>query len=120
MEIRRRWQARTHAVRAVRQGDLPQGPATEHPPVEQGPGGDPEARAGGGAAVSDAHLESAPQVRFGTPQRSLTARRAREPAGNGPQLENGKTLDPNVVTETKNCADDRDKVQVFQLHAKVS
>ena len=38
----------------LREGHVPQGPATEHPAVEQGPGGDPEARAGRGPALSDA------------------------------------------------------------------
>jgi hypothetical protein len=38
---------------------IPQGSATEHPTLEQGPGGDPEARARGGVAVSDADLKPA-------------------------------------------------------------
>src|SRR6266852_6024643 len=30
MEVRQRWQARTNALRPVREGDVPQGPAAEH------------------------------------------------------------------------------------------
>jgi hypothetical protein len=41
----------------ARLGHVPQGPAAEHPAVEQRPGGDSEAGARGGLALSDADRE---------------------------------------------------------------
>ena len=40
----------------------------KHPPVEQGPGGDPEAGVGGRLALSDADRQPPAQVRGRTPQ----------------------------------------------------
>ena len=56
---------------SLRKGDVPERPAAEHPAVEQGPGGDSEAGARGGLAVSDADREPAAQVRGRAPQRDL-------------------------------------------------
>jgi hypothetical protein len=50
---------------------VPQGPAAEHPAVEQGPGGDSEAGARRGVAVSDVDREPVAQVRDGAAQRNL-------------------------------------------------
>lgn len=35
-----------HSVRALRQGDVPEGPQAEHPALKKGPGGDSEAGTG--------------------------------------------------------------------------
>jgi hypothetical protein len=51
---------------------FPQGSAVEHPALEQGPGGDPEAGARGRPAVPDAHLKPLAQVRVGTAQRGVS------------------------------------------------
>jgi hypothetical protein len=56
---------------SLREGNVSQGPTAEHPAVEQGPGGDPEASPGGGLALPDADLEPAAQVRVGTAQRGV-------------------------------------------------
>ena len=61
-------------VLPLREGHVPQGPAAEHPAVEQGPGGDPEARARGGPALPDADLQPAAQVRVRTAQGSVAGR----------------------------------------------
>ena len=63
---------RERPVFPLREGYVPQGSAAEHSALEQGPGGDPEAGACRGAAVSDPDLESAPQVRFWPAQRGLS------------------------------------------------
>ena len=68
-----RRQARARSVLPLREGHVPQGPAAEHPALEQGPGGDPEARARGGLAVSDADREPAAQVRVRAAQGDLTS-----------------------------------------------
>jgi hypothetical protein len=61
----------TNSVRSLREGYIPEGPAAEHPAVEQGPRGDSEAGACGGLAVPDADRESAAQVRVRAAQRDL-------------------------------------------------
>src|SRR5437867_9799469 len=71
MEVLRRRQARANSVLPLRQGHVPQGPAAEHPAVEQGPGGDSEAGARRGVAVSDVDREPAAQVRDRAAQRNL-------------------------------------------------
>jgi hypothetical protein len=47
---------------ALREGDVSEGPQAEHPVVEQGPGGDPEAGTRRGPAIPDPDLEPAAQV----------------------------------------------------------
>src|SRR5918996_4684467 len=75
MEVRQGRQARADSLLAIRQGDVPQGPAAEHPPVEQGSGGDSEASARRGVAVSDVDREFATQVRDWAAQRDLRSGR---------------------------------------------
>ena len=75
MEVCQGWQARARQVLPLRKGHLPQGSAAEHQAVEQGSGGDPEACARRGVAVSDVDRELAAQVRVRPAQRSLTALR---------------------------------------------
>ena len=58
MEVRQGWQARACPVLPLREGHVPQGPAAEHPAVEQGPGGDPEAGARGGLPYDRAHTNT--------------------------------------------------------------
>src|SRR5262245_250410 len=60
----------------LREGHVPQGAAAEHPAVQQGLGGNSEAGAGGGLAVSDADLKPAAQVRIRPPQGGLKRGRA--------------------------------------------
>ena len=48
-----RRQARAGSLRSLRQGHVPEGSPAEHPAVEQGSGGNPEAGARGRVAVSD-------------------------------------------------------------------
>ena len=60
----------------IRQGYVPQGPAAEHSALEQGPGGNPEARARRRPAVPDADLEPVAQVHVRSPQRRLKSGRA--------------------------------------------
>ena len=83
MEARRRWQARTSALRSLSQGDFPEGSATKHQALEQGPGGDPETRPGRGVAVSDADLEPTAQVRDRTAQGAVAAHKARRNDSHG-------------------------------------
>src|ERR1700741_3642197 len=73
MEVRRRRQAGANSILPLRQGHVPQGPAAEHQAVEQGPGGDSEASARRGVAVSDADREPAAQVRDRAAQRNLNS-----------------------------------------------
>ena len=58
----RRRQARANSVSRYAKATFPQGPAAEHPAVEQGPGGDSEAGARAGVAVSDVDRQPAAQV----------------------------------------------------------
>src|SRR5262245_5285775 len=71
VEIRRPWEARAKSLLAIRQGDVPKGSATKYPSLEQGPGSDSEASAGGGLAVSDADFQPAAQGRVRAPQGDL-------------------------------------------------
>jgi len=64
-EVHRRRQARANSVHPLRQGYVPQGPATEHSALEQGLEGDSEARARRGVAVSDADREPPAQYATG-------------------------------------------------------
>src|SRR5258706_943340 len=71
MDVVRRVQWLAISMRTLRQSDVPQGSPVEYPPVEQGSGGDPEAGARRGLAVSNADRQPASQVRVRTPQRGL-------------------------------------------------
>ena len=72
MEVCQGWQARARPVLALCKGHVPEGPQVEHPAVEQGPGGDSEAGAGGRIALPDTDRTPAAQVRVRPPQRGLT------------------------------------------------
>ena len=68
MEVSQGWQARACPVLPLREGHVPQGPAAEHPVVEQGPGSNSEAGTGGGTSVPDLDRQRVAQVRGGTTQ----------------------------------------------------
>lgn len=72
VEVRQGRQARADSLHALRQGYVPKRPAAEHPALEQGPGGDSEASARRGVAVSDIDREPAAQVCVRAAQRGLT------------------------------------------------
>ena len=76
---------RARAVFPLRKGYVPQGPAAEHPTIEQGPGSDPEAGTRGGPTVSNADLEPAAQVRLRPAQGALISRSSLHSIRNRPQ-----------------------------------
>jgi hypothetical protein len=66
-----------NSLRSLRQGDIPQRSEAEHPAVEQGPGGDSQAGARRGVAVSDVDREPAAQVRDRAPYMAVRYRAQR-------------------------------------------
>ena len=72
-EVCQGWQARADSLHALRQGHVPKRQAAEHPTLEQGPGGDPEARTRRRPTLPDVDLEPATQVRLGASQGTLAA-----------------------------------------------